>query len=85
MQEIEIRKGYYSNGNIWYEMPFLSNYKIHGIQKQWHKNGNISCIIHRYHDMYEKIYQNWHEDNSRELIMCYKHNTSHGLKTRFKY
>jgi len=40
----EIRKGYWSNGQLRCETPYV-NEKIHGFLKAWHSNGELGYKI----------------------------------------
>jgi len=40
----EIRREYWSNGQLRYEISYL-NEKVHGVQKGWYSNGQIGYEI----------------------------------------
>ena len=49
ISKVEVRKGYYESGALWYETPYV-NGKIHGVEKHYDSDKlNIDCLA-----LYEK-------------------------------
>jgi len=53
----EIQKGYYYNGKIMYESPYVNGNR-HGLVKWWHENGQLGYELSLKNDIHcgAKIY-----------------------------
>lgn len=54
-----IETGYYENGNVMYEIPFV-NGKKHGVEKGYYENGNV---------IKETLYENGVYKKSFEVLV----------------
>jgi len=82
--EEEVKRAYYSNGKLRYEIPHL-NGKRHGFSKFCWLNGKLE---------YETPYKNgkihglkkwWHSNGQLEYETTYKNNITCGAEIEFKY
>ena len=80
MEEIE----YHLNGKIAREWPML-NGEYHGVQKTYWNNGNIYCHYYQNNGEYDRMFERWNENGSREFIHKIKMSRSHGTQIDFEY
>ena len=78
---IEIRKGYYTSGALWWEIPYV-NGKVHGIGKTYYESGALMREIpyvngnaHGISKTYDKEKSNiecatLYERNREVLVIC---------------
>jgi antitoxin component YwqK of YwqJK toxin-antitoxin module len=80
----EIKRGYYDNGNLSYEYPYINGVR-YGIQVRYYDNGQkyleYQCVNNKNYG----IEQHWNLFSTRETTLQRKKDILHGLIIRFYY
>ena len=78
----EVRKGHYSSGAIWCEIPYV-NGKVHGIGKTYYESGALK-IETPYVDGKEHGIENWYyESGALRLEAPYVDEYMHGIAKNY--
>ena len=78
----EIETGYWSNGQLKYERPKL-NGRYHGLQKDWHENGNKKQFYLVLNGNYQGIIQSWHVNGNKSSSHFYVNGNLEGIVQRW--
>lgn len=84
MENIEIIKEYWPNGNVRYEDSYLNNIR-NGIQKHYFYDGSLSYIHHMKNNQHYGMNQSWNFDSKRLFIQNWKNGEGNGPKILFYY
>ena len=85
MEEIEVRKSYWKNGNIQTKYPCLNRY-WHGILYGYYEDGKIDYINRWKNGDPDGLWMHWNNDETRLCIQIrIQDNDGHGPKIDFKY
>jgi len=74
-QKHGIRRGWYQNGQLWYESNYLQDQR-HGIRRGWHENGQFWFETNYYHNKLHGISRGW-DDGGK---LNYEYNYHYGIQ-----
>jgi antitoxin component YwqK of YwqJK toxin-antitoxin module len=80
----DIKIGYYDNEKIWHERSYVNGI-LHGIQKWYYKNGQISSEYFINNNQWYGMWQDWLSDGRRECVQQRKNDQMNGSMIRFEY
>jgi antitoxin component YwqK of YwqJK toxin-antitoxin module len=84
IMETEIKKGYYKNGNLYYEGSYVNGIR-HGPQKTCYKNGKIWILYYAKNGLLHGMRMNFNIDTTRGYVLQYGNGQDHGPRIQFRY
>lgn len=67
----EIKKEYYSDGNLKREYPFNNNGRLHGLCRKWYDNGQLEYEHTYKNGERHKLYREWYKNGSLRFEKYY--------------
>ena len=77
---IEIKRGYYKNGQLSSEIPLNHKNQIHGIERWWYTTGQLEYEKTYHEDQQHGIERWWYREGQLEYKAPYYEGRLHGIK-----
>ena len=77
--DIDVKRSYFSNGNIEYEAEYL-NGKLDGLSRTWYENGPISSASLYDNGQPHGIWKKYHINGSIMYEVHYEYGEKHGIE-----